>query len=185
MTDPLAAQLQYLKDVLGLHSVIVPKEPIVLDLPAAVSAVSPQSAALLPQALVKVRGDVTTARLLCFVANAGEDFILQGEVDSLAEKMISAMKLKAPEVAWVEWTHALSAPCPGEAIDAALGARVPVLLFGDETARSLLGATAVPGQWVDWSGVRLMATHDLRDLLKKPELKKPAWAHLQAVMRIL
>lgn len=170
-------QLLYMKAVLGIDRVLMPE--------TATTTVAGLGDATAIQGAVAIKGDVLSARLVALVASPTSESVLTGEADSLAEKMVLAMKLKRQEVAWIEWRNAATEPCPDEVIEAALSSHVPILCFGAEAAGSLLQASAIPGQWIDWSGVRLMVTHSLSELLSQPEKKKSAWAHLQAVMKIL
>jgi hypothetical protein len=175
-------QVMYLREVLGLESVVIPR---VVEIPISSATNAAAEDPTQIQNSVIVRGDLLSARLVCLASSADRSQVLIGERDSLAEKMMSAMKLPPAEVAWIEWHETSQANCPDEVIDHVLNSHVPLLCFGEDTAKSLLHSAAVAGQWVEWSGVKIMITYSLNELLERPEKKKPAWAHLQAVMKVL
>jgi hypothetical protein len=166
-----SAQVQYLRDVLGIDRILLPL--------AHGEDVVPES----PESGVIVRGDLENARLI--VAWCREE-ASGPEADELARKMIAAMKVENDRVAWIEWGN-VSDDQPREIVDGLSAASERVLLaFGPETANALLGHDPATGEWQALlTGARLMATYSPEDLLASPERKKQAWAHLQIVMKAI
>ena len=163
-------QLHYLRDVLGVDSVVLP----VLE-PAAAGGVKAASE-------TRTSGDENAAKVIVLVSSESASFPLDGESGDLTQKMIQAMKLTAPEVFILEWTHART-PAPAEILQTLLRTAKPVLIFGTGTARSLIGHFPAIGEWSSWEGVRFVATESPLDLLLRPELKRAAWAHMQVFMK--
>lgn len=140
-----------------------------------------------PKAEFRTTGDLASSALVCLLwASSGEPWPLEGAAGELARKMVQAMKLGEADVFWIEWksTPAQRAPDAVLELVASAGFR-PAIGFGLPAITSVTGAVATLGQWQDWQGVQLMPTHALPELMKQPGLKKPAWTHLQLVMKVL
>ncbi len=166
-------QVQYLRDVLGIDTVVLP--------PLAAAA---------PDDLVsstdvsewRSSGDQNAAKVIVLVSTETAAFPLERESGELTQKMIQAMKLTGPEVFILEWNHAHT-PAPTEILQVLLRTAKPVLIFGAGTARSLIGHFPAIGEWSAWEGVRFVVTESPLDLLRRPELKRVAWAHMQVFMK--
>lgn len=200
------AQLIYLQEVLGLQGVVLPREIPVAVPEAGVSstetpaiqaqphqAVSTSSVSHAPskspsgRAEFRTSGDLAASALVClFWTEEGAAWPLEGASGELARKMIQAMKLSEEDVTWVEWKSQKGQRAPDEILEmvASAGFR-PVICFGDAALTAVTGAAGSLGQWQDWQGVQLMPTHSLPELLAKAALKRPAWAHLQMVMKVM
>ena len=172
--DP--AQIQYLRDVLGVDRVLRP-EPS----PGGTDA----GLADLGSELI-VRGNPRTASLVvvwCREDGSGP------EAKELASKMIAAMKISDERIAWLEWTG--SGTSTEDEVRQSIaafpaGGRTALLAFGPEAGAAILGHESEPGEWQALpTGAKVMATFSPEDLLASPERKKQAWAHLQLVMKAL
>jgi hypothetical protein len=191
-------QIYYLQEVLGVKNVLMPILPVpiadvsqvthdqnIVDQSLGNQNIGEQGAVSpIEAARFQIYESDDKPKMICLAASADDHPIFQGESDSLAEKMILAMKLSSNQVTWIEWVNSAES-CPSVILDRVLSSHVPILVFGVDAARSLLGAPALVGQWVEWSGVKLMVTYSLSQLLLEPNLKKEAWAHLQSIMKIL
>jgi hypothetical protein len=165
-------QIRYLRDVLGIESVILGEG-------AAAVAQQPTPPPA-PISESRLKGHLKSARLL--VVSAGEHrFALEGEAGELANKMIQAMKLKPDDVAVLEWTSAV----PEDVRDAWNDWDGIALSFGELAAAQLTGSPSLSGSWLDAGSRRIMVTDAPSRLLAEPERKKIAWAHLQQVMKAL
>ena len=174
MTTKLSAdQIHYLRDVLGIESVVVPFVDTAFEDSFAPSDVLSEW---------RSSGDENAAKVIILVSSETAAFPLDGESGELTRKMIQAMKFAAPDVFILEWTHAHT-PAPLEIMQSILRTSKPVLIFGAGTARSLIGHFPKIGEWSAWQGVRFVATESPLDLLARPELKRVAWAHMQAFMK--
>jgi DNA polymerase len=125
-------------------------------------------------------------------AAAGE--IIGGDVWTLTERMLAAIKIPADQV----YVAALSCfHSPGSMTDADLEACAAIarrhislarpqrlLLFGDAPSRALLGKPllATRGRAHKVEGVRTVATFHPRQLLKRPSDKALAWRDLLLLM---
>lgn len=163
-------QIQYLRDVLGVDSVVLGRQA-----PGAVAAAPPPA-----PSEMRVKGDPARARLLVFAAGERE-FVLSGEAGELAAKMIQAMKLAADDVAIVEWTSSV----PDDVRDLWSTWSGLALSFGELAAAQLTSCETVSGSWVEDGSRKLMVTDSPARLLRETERKKVAWAHLQQVMKAL
>ena len=148
-------QISYLRDVLGIQNVVLP------------FAESPA---------VGTSGPFENSKLI--VVTNGET----SESFQLAEKMIQAMKLHPHEVSWLTWDLKTSHATEDLVIQAG---RRPVLVFRSPAFIDWAPIQGPLGEWFDWEGVRLMATHSPVQLLQSPEKKKEAWSHLQMIMKSL
>ena len=133
-------QLNYLADVLGIGSVMMPAAEAV-SVAAPASQHVPISNRLLSEIPSGTRqiilGDLGSSALVClFRSDFPNDFLPQPETE-LAQKMIEAMKLGAKDILWLEWTGSELAP-PGLR-DLAHGAGFrPILCFGQMAAHGIL-----------------------------------------------
>ena len=166
-------QIHYLRDVLGIESLVMPFVDTAFEDSFASSDVVSES---------RSSGDENAAKVIVLVSSETAAFPLDGVSGELTRKMVEAMKLSAPDVFILEWTHAHT-PAPTEIMQALLRSAKPVLIFGAGTARSLLGHFPKIGEWSAWQGVRFVATESPLDLLARPELKRSAWAHMQVFMK--
>lgn len=172
------AQLEYIRNVLGLEALVTPPAESFL---IAQSTESEQSLEQVEPSLsqMRVQGP-KNAKLVVVSGTRGDDFPFEGEEGVLADKMIQAMKLNLNEVRRLEW-------CKGEAPDELLKEveSAPLVLVFGETAFSLLarGKVARAGEWTSVSSARVLVTYDPRLLMQEPERKKITWAHLQTMMR--
>jgi hypothetical protein len=172
-------QVHYLRDVLGIDSVVLPFADV---------STAPNSS--FEDSFTKAdvnsewrsSGDENAAKIIVLVSTETASFPLDGESGELTRKMIQAMKLNAPDVFILEWNHAHT-PAPLEIMESLSRTAKPVLIFGAGTARSLIGHFPQIGEWSAWEGVRFVATESPSDLLKRPELKRVAWAHMQIFMK--
>lgn len=180
------AQLDYIRNVLGLDALVTPRaESIFVDQVAATDQaaqhVDQQPDQHIEQSLSEVRAQGPKNAKLVVVSGTREDvFPFEGEEGVLADKMIQAMKLNLNEVRRLEW-------CKGDAPEEVLKeveAAPLVLVFG-ESAFSLLtrGKIARAGEWTSVSSARVLVTYDPKLLMQEPERKKITWAHLQTMMR--
>ncbi len=164
-------QIVYLRDVLGIDSVVLP------------FAIPGESAEGVETGSEwRSSGDENAAKIIVLVSSETAGFPLNGESGELTLKMIDAMKLGSADVFILEWNHAHT-PAPLEIMQTLLRTAKPVLIFGAGTARSLIGHFPAIGEWSAWEGVRFVATESPHDLLMRPELKRVAWAHMQVFMR--
>jgi hypothetical protein len=175
-------QIQYMRDVLGVESVMVP----FIDEAAfaAASAVSFEQT-FGESAVVsewRTSGDENAAKVIVLVSSETASFPLDGESGELTRKMIQAMKLTSSEVFILEWNHAHT-PAPLEIMATLLRQSKPALIFGAMTARSVIGHYPKIGEWASFEGVRFVATESPAELLLRPELKRVAWAHMQEFMK--
>lgn len=174
MTTKLSAdQLHYLRDVLGIESVVLPFIDTAFEDSFGTSEVRSEW---------RSSGDENAAKVIVLVSSETASFPLDGESGELTRKMIDAMKLSAPDVFIFEWTHAHT-PAPLEIMQSLLRTAKPVLIFGAGTARSLIGHFPKVGEWSAWQGARFVVTESPLDLLSRPELKRVAWAHMQVFMK--
>jgi len=183
-------QLLYLRDVLGLEQVLVPF--VAVEDASAFAGVSDATSAgdvfeqtFEPAQVVsewRSSGDENAAKVIVLVSSETAAFPLDGEAGELTRKMIQAMKLTSSEVYILEWNHAHT-PAPGEIMATLIRSPKPALIFGAQTARSLIGHFPKIGEWSSWEGVRFVATESPTDLLVRPELKRVAWAHMQVFMK--
>lgn len=164
-------QIVYLRDVLGIDSVVLP-------------AVVPIESAdgLEAGSEWRASGDENAAKIIVLVSSETASYPLSGESGELTHKMIEAMKLGSSDVFILEWNHAHT-PAPLEIKQTLLRSAKPVLIFGAGTARSLIAHFPAIGEWCAWEGVRFVATESPHDLLMRPELKRTAWAHMQVFMK--
>lgn len=169
------AQLDYIRNVLGLDALVTPHaESILIDHAS-------QAEPVVQPSLSEVRAQGPKNAKLVVVSGTRDSFFpFEGEEGALADKMIQAMKLNLNEVRRLEW-------CKGEAPEEVLKeveASPLVLVFG-EAAFSLLarGKVARAGEWTSVSSARVLVTYDPKLLMQEPERKKIAWAHLQTMMR--
>lgn len=165
------AQIDYLKNVLGLDRVLVPKASL-------------RSAVV--EKTVEVRGAVGPARLFALVPLPAAEFPLRGETEALLEKMLLAMKLQKTEVLIATWIAGEDFAIEEEVAQLArtAGGR-PILVFGGQAAAERLIEARKLGEWGAWAGARVLATFSPRELLDSPEHKRLAWVHLQIVMKHL
>lgn len=170
-------QIHYLRTVLGVDSVVLPG----ID-PAAKSEFITSAPVLEDGSQWRSSGDENAAKILCLVSSETTAFPLDGDSGELTRKMIDAMKLLPSEVYILEWTHAHT-PAPKEIMQTLLRTAKPALIFGAGTARSVIGHFPKIGEWSSFEGVRFVATESPLDLLARPELKRVAWAHMQAFMK--
>lgn len=177
-------QLHYMRDVLGIETVLVPfMDPGAAPASSALETAFEQAfepAVVVPE--WRTSGDENAARLIVLVSSEAASFPLDGEAGELTHKMIQAMKMHSSEVFILEWNHA-HAPAPGEIMATLLRQAKPVLIFGAQTARSLIGHFPKIGEWSSWEGVRFVATEAPAELLVRPELKRVAWTHMQVFMK--
>ena len=168
-------QIIYLRDVLGIDSVV---------LPAVVPSESAGSLETETDSRSEWRssGDENAAKIIVLVSSDTAAYPLNGESGDLTHKMIQAMKLGGSDVYILEWNHSHT-PAPLEIMQTLLRTAKPVLIFGAGTARSLIGHFPAIGEWSSWEGVRFVATESPHDLLVRPELKRVAWAHMQVFMQ--
>ncbi len=174
-------QIQYMREVLGLDSVMVP----FVDASAATAPEISFEDTFEPSAVVsewRSSGDENASKFIILVSSETASFPLDGESGELTRKMIQAMKYVASDVFILEWNHAHT-PAPEEIFATLLRQAKPVLIFGSKTARSLIGHFPKIGEWAAWEGIRFVATESPQDLLLHPELKRVAWAHMQAFMK--
>ena len=116
-------------------------------------------------------------------------------VQRLAQRMLAAIGLDAdtsqqlPLVPWAPPAGRtpreaeISAYAPFVARAIAIGAPQAILAFGAQAAAlagESGGIATVRGKWLTVAGVPMLATFHPRQLLKQPELKRLAWADLQA-----
>ena len=175
------SQIIYLRDVLGIQNVVLPG---VLVPTAPPPAAVPEDAAIEKPPDTKIKGSLSGSRIIVCVSPAVSEFPLFGEAEQLADRMVKAMKLEAPDVLWIEWPATDAGTIPEDALDlVAQAAHRPILVFGREAAEVLTGQNVTPGKWIEFRGSKLMTTLSPKELLRAPELKKTAWAHLQAVMK--
>lgn len=154
-------QISYLKNVLGIGRVLLPKS--------------------------EGRGpsQLRPSRLIALLPLNGDEFPLRGEDQALLEKMFRAMKLESGDILIVSW-RADAQELPEEIAQIqSLSEPRPVVVFGREGADRLLGAKTTIGTWHPWGETKFLATYTPRELVSNPELKKPAWQHLQLVMKEL
>ncbi len=171
-----ADQLQYLQDVLGISSVVLPEAA-----PGVASVAASFNAA--PATLqARTRGSVGNARLIAVWGRLDGS----GEAEILAEKMVSAMKVQPAEVVWIDWDSGGEGELPQDVLDLLESAAPrPILVFGEATAKRLLPIQPQIGRWLDYKNSRYMITLSPEELLSSAEKKKTAWAHLQIVMKEL
>lgn len=164
-------QLLYLRDVLGVESIVLSPQAATAQQPVAAPA---------PISEIRIKGDLKSAKLL--VVSRGERaFVLDGEAGDLAAKMIQAMKLASKDVVVMEWTSNL----PDDVRDAWSAWKGVALSFGEQAAAQLTGSPSTSGSWIDSGARRIMVTDSPKRLLGEPDRKKIAWAHLQQVMKAL
>ena len=168
--DP--GQIQYMRDVLGITDVVLPM----------LAAEADSVAMTDDNSQWRTSGDENAAKIFVLVASSTASFPLDGETGELTRKMIQAMKMTAADAFILEWTHAHT-PAPAEISQTLMRTSKPVLIFGAEAARSLIGHFPAIGEWSSWEGVRFVATESPMDLVLRPELKKTAWAHMQVFMK--
>ncbi len=185
------AQLAYLSDVLGVHSLIIPEVSSTAMSSASEVICETDSASIALVAMdptvesgreVRVRGDLASSRLICLFHEPSQ-WPLVGERAEMAMKMILAMKLDAADVLEIEWQGAKVQDNLRSLLLSA-GSR-PVLLFGITMAPVLFNSSVKVGEFVDFDGVRVMPTYALTELAAQPNLKKATWSHMQQVMRTL
>lgn len=163
-------QITYLRDVLGLESLVLGARPAVR-----VEAPPPP-----PTSEFRIKGAIEKARLL--VVAAGErEYPLEGEAGDLATKMIQAMKLAPHDVAIVEWTSTAS----DDVREIWKSWKGYALSFGERAANELTGQRTPSGSWFESGECQLMVTDTPARLIAEPARKKVAWAHLQSVMKLL
>jgi hypothetical protein len=105
---------------------------------------------------------------------------MDAEVAELLENIISAMKLNNEDVCVIESPETLAElPVRGLALKVvvALGAEALATLTGSDGAFG-----GLRGRFLPWRGIKVMPTYHPEELLKNPELKRPAWEDIQKVM---
>lgn len=189
-----ADQIQYLRDVLGIDSAILPR---VLEIPesdfaAPVGADSSTDPDLFESEFAsgirglsefRTSGDQNAAKLIILIASEDSGFPLEGEQGELARKMIAAMKYPSSHVFIIEWTQAELGNAPQGVHDLLETDPKPMLIFGTTTASSLVGHIPTFGNWTSWNGTRLVVTEHPRELLLEPDKKRLAWTHMQTFMK--
>ncbi len=88
------------------------------------------------------------------------------ELHAMMEKMVSALGYKPDEVSFLGLSEKEL-----DKIENSQGSR-NILFFGDQYP-------GLFGEFVEWSGHKIMKTHGLDLLKEQPELKKKTWGHLQ------
>ncbi|HVK61569.1 MAG TPA: hypothetical protein VM432_08470 [Bdellovibrionales bacterium] len=151
-------QVNYLKNVLGIES-------IVFDSVVVSSADSATD--------VRISAIEGAPKMLVFGAALKGSLPFEGEARELLEKMIQAMKLTLKEVVLIEWTPATEVVPESVQTLMSTFEALPRLVFGNEAAVTLR------------AGSGDVATHSVSTLLRRPELKKETWTHLQKVMKAL
>lgn len=98
-----------------------------------------------------------------FVVEAG----LDNEASEMLQKMIAALKYKQEEVTVLESQAQLEENLQN------LSESKKILFFGNDFPGHF-------GEFQNWSGHRILQTHSVADLLRRPELKKQTWQHLKS-----
>jgi hypothetical protein len=121
-------------------------------------------------------------KLIVLVATAENRLPLDSSSQDLLGKMIQAMKLDPAHMIFIEWGGVAQTAF---LIDEVLNrfASVPALAFGEVAATAL--SAAARGEILSLGSRKVLSTHSLEMLLRKPELKKETWTHLQKLMKIV
>lgn len=172
-----ANQIYYLRTVLGVESIVFPRniEPVTVPVQQEASARE-----------VRRLGTKEKARIVALLPTPGKELPLSDETKTLVEKMILAMKLKADEVYFAVW------PAEEEALSEEVkrelgsgGERTPVLLFGAFGWKAVSDRELSPGDIVELGERRVFVTFSPGELLRTPTQKRLAWVHLQNLMKEL
>ena len=168
------AQINYLSEVLGLSSFIIPESPG--------SLVRDEILSDDFMGALRLSGDLASSRLICLFHESSR-WPLVGDDAEMATKMIFAMKLDSADVLSIEWRGSGSNQELKNLLLSA-GSR-PVLLFGIAEAPALFETSIKVGEIIDFDGVHIMPTHSLSELRDQPNLKKATWLHMQQLMKAL
>lgn len=172
-----ANQLYYLRTVLGIESVLFPRN---FD-PSSVAA-----AAMPNQEVVRWSRPTNGARLVALLPTPSKEFPLSDEAQTLVEKMILAMKIRLDEVYLAQWpfeNEVLAEEVKRELLEN--GDQQPILIFGAFGWKALSGQELSPGDTTEFSGRRVFTTFSPGELLQTPSQKRLAWVHLQNLMKEL
>jgi hypothetical protein len=141
-------QIAYLRDVLGVESLIVPYMEAgtapALDNGAFEASFEENQPGI---SEYRTSGDQNAAKLIVLIASQDAGFPLEGEAGDLTHKMIQAMKYPSSHVFILEWNHARPGSAPDGVRDLLAIDPKPLLIFGPTTASSLLGEIPAFGLW--------------------------------------